>query len=82
MKDAVGKPGAFGIDMVFPALGSGAIDWVAFLKALDEIDYKGALCGEYEQFKYMAQVKANNPEYAAKATYEDMTALYDLYARS
>jgi len=78
MKDAVGKPGAFGLDFLFPTLGAGAIDWKAFFAALDKIDYKGAISGEYEQFKYMAQVRDNDPKYAAKIMYEEMTALHDL----
>ena len=78
MKDAVGRPGEFGLDFLFPTLGAGAIDWVAFFKALDDINYKGAISGEYEQFKYMGQVRNNSPEFAARIMYEEMTALRDL----
>ena len=67
-----------GLDFTFPTLGSGGIDWKRFFKALDKINYTGAISGEYEQFKYMAQVRGNNPKYAAKIMYEEMTALYDL----
>ena len=81
MKDAVGRPGEFGLDFLFPTLGAGAVDWRAFLKALDKINYTGVLSGEYEQFKYMAQVRDNKPEYAAKTMYKEMTALYDLAYR-
>lgn len=77
MKDAVGRPGDFGLDFMFPTLGAGAIDWTEFLKALEEINYSKAVSGEYEQFKYMAQVKNNNPEFAAKTMYEEMSALYN-----
>jgi sugar phosphate isomerase/epimerase len=82
LKDAVGRPGIFGLDMLFPALGAGAIDWQAFFKALDDISYQGALCGEYEQFKYLAQLHRNDPEFVARATYDDMTALYNLCYRN
>ena len=78
MKDAVGRPGDFGFDFLFPTLGAGAIDWTAFFKALDDINYKGAISGEYEQFKYMAQVRHNNPEFAAQTMFDEMNALYDL----
>jgi sugar phosphate isomerase/epimerase len=78
MKDAVGRPGVFGLDFLFPALGAGGVDWKAFFAALDKIDYKGAISGEYEQFKYMAHVRGNDPQYAARVMYEEMTALHDL----
>jgi len=76
MKDAVGRPGEFGLDFMFPSLGAGAIDWKAFLTALEDIRYTGAISGEYEQFKYMAQVRGNDPAFAAQTLYEEMTALY------
>ena len=78
MKDAVGQPGTHGLDFLFPGLGAGGVDWKAFFAALDRIDYRGAISGEYEQFKYMAQVRGNDPQYAAKVMYEEMTALHDL----
>ncbi|MEA3477423.1 MAG: sugar phosphate isomerase/epimerase [Bacteroidota bacterium] len=78
MKDAAGRPGVFGLDFLFPTLGAGAIDWKAFFNALDKINYTGAVSGEYEQFKYMAQVRNNDPQYAAKIIYEEMSALHDL----
>ena len=78
MKDAVGKPGVIGLDFTFPTLGSGGIDWKVFFEALDKINYTGAISGEYEQFKYMAQVRDNDPEFAAKMMYEEMIALYNL----
>jgi sugar phosphate isomerase/epimerase len=78
MKDAVGKPGVFGLDFMFPALGAGAIDWKAFLGALDDIGYQGALSGEYEQFKYKAHVRNNDPAYGATVIMEEMTALHRL----
>jgi sugar phosphate isomerase/epimerase len=78
LKDAVGKIGVFDLDFMFLSPGVGAIDWVAFFKALDDINYQGALSVEYEQFKYAGQVRKNDPEYFAKTTYEDVTALYEL----
>lgn len=78
MKDAVGRPGVIGSDFTFPTLGAGGIDWKAFFNALDKANYTGAIAGEYEQFKYMAQVRKNDPRYAAKITYQEMEALYDL----
>ena len=80
MKDAVGRAGEFGLDFMFPTLGAGAIDWNAFFRTLDEINYQGAISGEYEQFKYMAQVRNNSPEFAAKTMYEEMVSLYDLWS--
>lgn len=78
MKDAVGRPGAFGLDFMFPALGAGAIDWRAFLGALDDIQYQGALSGEYEQFKYKAHIRNNDPEYGARVIREELDALHRL----
>ena len=78
LKDAVGRPGVIGLDFMFPTLGAGAIDWRAFFNALDRINYTGAITGEYEQFKYMAHVRDNDPRYAAKITYEEMVALHAL----
>lgn len=78
MKDAVGRPGVIGLDFMFPTLGAGAIDWKAFFNTLDRINYTGAITGEYEQFKYMAHVRNNDPRYAAKITYEEMVALHEL----
>ena len=37
MKDVVGRPGAHGDDFIFPLLGEGIINWMSFLKALDEV---------------------------------------------
>ncbi len=82
MKDAVGRPGQFGLDFAFPSLGAGAVDWTAFLAALDEIEYRGALSGEYEQFAYMDRVLQGDVRRAAESTYREMTALLDRYRAS
>ena len=78
MKDAVGRPGTFGLDFLFPSLGAGAIDWEVFFNALEEINYTGAINGEYEQFKYMEHVRNNDPKFAPKVMYKEMSALYHL----
>jgi len=78
VKDAIGVPGT-NLDQMFPILGSGGIDWVAFFGALEEIGYGQALSGEYEQFKYMAQVLRYDPVAPAQETYQAMRALLDIY---
>jgi len=78
MKDAVGRPGELGLDFLFPSLGAGGIDWKSFFGALDDIGYSGAVSGEYEQFKYMAQVLNNDPAEGARITYDEMNALHKL----
>ena len=78
MKDAVGRPGELGLDFLFPSLGAGGIDWKSFFAALDDIGYSGAVSGEYEQFKYMAQVLNNDPAEGARITYDEMNALHKL----
>lgn len=77
LKDAVGHPGVIGQDFTFLPPGAGGIDWVSFFQALDTIGYRGALSGEYEQFKYMGQLRRNDPEYMAQVMFNDMNALYD-----
>ena len=53
--------------------------WIEFLGgALDDIGYSGAVSGEYEQFKYMAQVLNNDPAEGARITYDEMNALHKL----
>jgi sugar phosphate isomerase/epimerase len=79
MKDAVGRPGTFGLDFMFPPLGAGAMDWGGFFRALEDINYTGALSAEYEQFKYMAHVRNDDPKFAARVSYEEMNMLYDHY---
>ena len=75
LKDAVGTPGVFGLDFLFPILGEGAIDWKEFLCALQDIEYEGYLSAEFESFKYMDEVLGNNPQKAAKITMESLQKL-------
>lgn len=81
VKDAVGVPGAFGVDFLFPILGEGCTDWNVFFEALDEINYEGALSCEFESFKYMDEVLDNNPEEAAKLSLQSLTQLFQNYKR-
>jgi len=81
VKDAVGKPGAFGVDFLFPILGEGCTDWNVFFEALDEINYEGALSCEFESFKYMHEVLNNNPEEAARLSRQSLTQLFQNYKR-
>ncbi|MBI2842076.1 MAG: sugar phosphate isomerase/epimerase [Armatimonadetes bacterium] len=66
VKDAVGRPGAFGRDFLFPILGEGAINWQEFFAALDDIDYPGWLSVEFESFKYMHEVLKGDALEAAR----------------
>lgn len=77
LKDSAGHPGVLGLDFVFLPPGAGGIDWKSFFQALDEINYEGALSVEYEQFKYMAQLRQNDPEYMAQVMFHDINVLYD-----
>lgn len=79
MKDAVGIPGRFGVDFLFPVLGEGGIDWFAFIKALDDINYQGFLSGEFESFKYYEQILGSNPTTAARITLKSMKELLAKY---
>ena len=79
LKDAVGHPGEFGIDFLFPILGEGAIDWNGFFKALDDIDYKEVISAEFESFRYMNDVLGNDPVKAAELTMEAIRKLWKKY---
>ena len=80
-KDAVGNPGALGADFLFPILGEGSVDWNVFFKALEQINYPGALSCEFESFKYMDEVLNNNPEEAARISWKSLTRLFQNYSR-
>ena len=79
LKDAVGNPGRWGIDFIFPLLGEGAIDWMLVLKALDEISYKGALSVEFESFNYYKNCLQENPVEAAKLSMDAFDKIWGLY---
>jgi sugar phosphate isomerase/epimerase len=79
VKDAVGRPGEFGVDFVFPILGEGGVDWTGFFQALDDIGYKGALSCEFESFKYMDEVLNNKPEEAAKICWKSLVEITQKY---
>lgn len=82
LKDAVGNPGEFGVDFLFPVLGEGAVDWNGFFQALDDIDYGGYLSIEFESWKYMNDVLKNNPAEAARLSMRSASALLDNYLTS
>jgi len=75
LKDAVGQPGEFGIDFLFPILGEGAINWGQFFEALSDINYQGIISAEFESFKYMDEVLNNDPVKAAEITMESIKRL-------
>lgn len=79
MKDAVGIPGKFGVDFLFPILGEGGVDWIAFLKALDDINYQGFVSAEFESFKYYTQVLGSDPIKAARIALKSMKELLARY---
>ena len=56
VKDAFGKPGAFGETFAFPFLGEGLIDWKAFFVELRKAEYDGFLSLEFENDSYLRNV--------------------------
>jgi sugar phosphate isomerase/epimerase len=56
VKDAVGKAGTLGEDFVFPFLGEGGVDWLAFFSALKNVNYRGYLSLEFENDTYLKNV--------------------------
>jgi sugar phosphate isomerase/epimerase len=78
LKDAVGSPGN-NADSMFPLPGAGGIDWTNFFKALDDINYQGALSVEYEQFRYMNDVLHNDPAPAAAEGFRAASAVLQHY---
>lgn len=75
MKDAVGSPGLPGQEFLFPLLGEGAIDWLAFAEALDAVGYRGFLTVEFESFAYYRQVLGSDPIAAARLSLEALRRL-------
>lgn len=78
LKDVIGKPGIHGKDFAFPLLGEGMMDWKAFFKALDEIEYRGFFSVEFESFNYYRNVLKNDPVKAAKISMEQIKELTKL----
>jgi sugar phosphate isomerase/epimerase len=76
LKDVVGRPGLPGKDFTFPLMGEGTIDWTAFVDALDEIGYQGALSVEFEAFSYYEQVLEKDPKRAAALSMEQIMHLF------
>lgn len=75
LKDVAGKPGIHGKDFIFPLLGEGIVDWKAFFKALDEIEYKGFFSVEFESFNYYNVILDKNPVKAAAVSLEQVRRL-------
>jgi len=75
VKDAVGNPGRFGKDMLFPILGEGAVNWQEFFQAFDEINYQGWMAIEFESFKFMAEVLNGDAMEAARLSMRSYKAL-------
>lgn len=78
LKDVAGKPGFHGKDFIFPLLGEGIVDWKAFFKTLDEIEYKGFFSVEFESFNYYRNVLKNDPVKAAEISMEQIKELTKL----
>ena len=76
LKDVVGRPGLPGKDFAFPLMGEGTVDWTAFVEALDEIGYQGALSVEFEAFSYYEQVLEKDPKRAAALSMEQILHLF------
>lgn len=76
LKDAVGEPviGRF----VFPLLGEGQVDWVAFFAALDAIGYTGFYSVEFESSAYYHRILGGDPEAAARISIEQVETLVKL----
>ena len=76
LKDVVGRPGLPGKEFIFPLLGEGTIDWIAFVDALDQVGYQGALSVEFEAFNYYEQVLEKDPKRAAALSMEQIKHLF------
>lgn len=75
LKDAFGRPGIEGEDFHFCLLGDGRVPWPEFFEALDGIGYAGALCVEFEAYRYYEQVLGRDPDAAARLAFEQVRAL-------
>ena len=56
VKDAFGKPGAFGETFSFPFLGEGLVNWEEFFGELRSVGYHGYLSLEFENDSYLRNV--------------------------
>lgn len=63
---------------VFPLLGEGKVDWKAFIKAMDEIGYDGAMVVEFESFDYLNNILDGNMQKAAEISMEHVKKLFGL----
>ncbi len=82
LKDAVGwylkdmagnmKDGRF----VFPLLGEGKVEWQAFIYALNEIGYDGAMVVEFESFDYLRNILGGSMQKAAEISMDNVRTLF------
>lgn len=74
LKDTVGhlKDSRF----IFPLLGEGKINWKAFIEALDDIGYDGAMVVEFESFDYLKNILDNSMQKAAEISMEQVRKLF------
>lgn len=79
IKDAVGVPGKFGVDFLFPLLGEGGVNWNEVFQALEEINYDGWLSVEFESFGFMEKVLKNDFAQAARWSMKSLKALWENY---
>lgn len=77
VKDVIGEPGRDGDTFMFPLIGEGRTDWVAFFAALHAAGYTGALSVEFESYRYYAQVLGGDTEAAARLGIETLSAVWD-----
>lgn len=63
---------------VFPLLGEGKVNWKAFINALDEIGYEGAMVVEFESFDYLNNILDGNMQKAAELSMEHVKKLFGI----
>ena len=79
LKDAVGRLSGTGGEFLFPLLGEGAINWMAFFAALDDIGYDGWYAVEFESDKYAQDILQGDPYEAARLSARSALALIARY---
>ena len=52
------------------------MDWIAFMNALDSIEYDGYLTVEFESFEYYQKILKGDPIAAAKISMEHVQKLF------